>query len=199
MHEVIFGYQLRVMPQRRGLGVDASLVLSADTSVWYSADDALLRQMFFTNAGEEAFREPNGLLAYRLRENLSPQMYQDRHDALLIALSASQPVFEQLSQSRGVEFDRNCSDADFAKDWGSLGYDVTDGWLVSGLHNCNWETRSEDVDQSIKQNINTFGLLHDFSAAAQFCDVCNLHISEHAPFMPIGLWARKEQIKQLAL
>ena len=72
--------------------------------------------------------------------------------------------------------------------WPSLGFDVADGSLVSGLVNCGYEpTEREALAEQFGPRLNASGLLKTVEAAFEFRDVADARVPEHAPFMVFEL------------
>jgi hypothetical protein len=72
--------------------------------------------------------------------------------------------------------------------WPSLGFDVADGSLVSGLVNCGYEpTEREALAEQFGPRLNPSGLLKTVEAAFEFRDVADVRVAEHAPFMAFEL------------
>lgn len=69
-----------------------------------------------------------------------------------------------------------------------IGYDVSDGFLLSGLTNCGYK---EDEAQAMRDRwapqLNAFHLFESVADADQFREVSNDCVKEHAPFFVYGL------------
>jgi hypothetical protein len=73
--------------------------------------------------------------------------------------------------------------------WQLLGYDVGDGWLLSGLCNCGWEP-GEIPPPSAQSaaELNEHHLFHDPDRAFAFAEFTSLRVPEHAPFFVYSLY-----------
>jgi hypothetical protein len=72
--------------------------------------------------------------------------------------------------------------------WPSLGFDVADGSLVSGLVNCGYEPgERETLAEEFGPRLNSSGLLKHIAAAFEFRDVADARVPEHSPFMVFEL------------
>ncbi len=73
--------------------------------------------------------------------------------------------------------------------WDLLGYDVVDGWLLSGLMNCGYEEHEVDTLRSRwARLLNAHHLFGAEGDAAAFVVVSDARVREHAPFRVCGLW-----------
>lgn len=79
-------------------------------------------------------------------------------------------------------------------DWQLLGYDISDGSLLSGLSNCGWGKREEQIEfikpvkLYWKDQLNDNHLFNDIDRALEFRKFTDERVSEHAPFFVFGLW-----------
>jgi hypothetical protein len=65
----------------------------------------------------------------------------------------------------------------------SIGYDVADRHLLSGLSNCALsEAELADLRREWTDRINRFGLFEEVESAVGFKEVCDQLVPEHAPF-----------------
>jgi len=72
--------------------------------------------------------------------------------------------------------------------WPSLGFDVADGSLVSGLLNCGYEPpEREALGERFGARLNSSGLLKTAEAAFEFREVADGRVPEHAPFIVFEL------------
>jgi hypothetical protein len=72
--------------------------------------------------------------------------------------------------------------------WPSLGFDVADGSLVSGLVNCGYEPAEREALQARwAARLNHVGLLSSLDAAFEFRDITDVRVPEHAPFVVFEL------------
>jgi hypothetical protein len=75
-------------------------------------------------------------------------------------------------------------------DWTRLGYDVADGSLLSGLMNCGYDDERPTLQARFAGLLNEHHLFSDVSGAAEYRLVCDLRVTEHAPFFVFGLYVR---------
>jgi hypothetical protein len=77
--------------------------------------------------------------------------------------------------------------------WKFLGYDISDGWLLSGLMNCGY-TPPDDIESLRKKwsmHLNEYHLFEDFDIAREFRDHTDVRVKEHAPFSVYGIYLVK--------
>ena len=75
--------------------------------------------------------------------------------------------------------------------WRFLGYDVSDGALLSGLSNCGFVEGLDDVvllRSTLGPRLNEYGLFDLLEHAIKFRDFSNIRVPEHAPFFVYGIW-----------
>ena len=69
-----------------------------------------------------------------------------------------------------------------------LGYDVADASWISSLTNCGYSRKDkEELQQKWAARLNGFGLLKSYDDAAEFRNVSDARIQEHAPFWVFGI------------
>jgi hypothetical protein len=74
-----------------------------------------------------------------------------------------------------------------------LGFDVSDGSLLSGLSNCGYSKRDiPALRMRWAPYLNAHHLFDDLKQAYEFRDQSNQRVLEHAPFFVYGLWFIKE-------
>lgn len=66
--------------------------------------------------------------------------------------------------------------------WSSVGYDVADADLVSGLSNCGYSENQRRKLSDSTAALNEFGLFSELEQAADFRSISDRRIPEHAPF-----------------
>lgn len=75
-------------------------------------------------------------------------------------------------------------------DWVPLGYDVVDGWLLSGLSNCGY-LEEDDIEgwrSRWARYLNDRHLFDDRVAADAFAAATSNRVREHAPFLACRIW-----------
>jgi hypothetical protein len=74
--------------------------------------------------------------------------------------------------------------------WQRLGYDVSDGSLMSGLTNCGYQNEErEKLRWSWSSQLNDHHLFADPESAGHFRDITDQRVREHAPFFVFALYA----------
>jgi hypothetical protein len=69
-----------------------------------------------------------------------------------------------------------------AKDWASLGFDVADEYLLSGLMNCGYDDEHPDAKARFASKLNKHHLFITKEDAEAFVGYSNDRVREHAPF-----------------
>ncbi len=73
-------------------------------------------------------------------------------------------------------------------EWEFLGYDVSDGFLLSGLSNCGYKADEvEQLKRDFGRHLNQYHLFDDLEAARRFRDIRSDQVREHAPFFVYGI------------
>ncbi len=73
--------------------------------------------------------------------------------------------------------------------WRSVGWDVADQMLYSGLANTSYSAAEQhEFQRDFGMRLNGVGLFDDETLAEQFVVVCNRRIPDHAPFFPVAIW-----------
>jgi hypothetical protein len=100
--------------------------------------------------------------------------------ATIIALS----VIEDCDAARALLV--NCSPTQVMSNWKSLGWDVADNGLTSGLSNAGYLPELDDIPAlraMFGDRLNPYGLFDDLSTAEQFRTLSDARVPEHAPFL----------------
>jgi hypothetical protein len=74
------------------------------------------------------------------------------------------------------------------RNWTSVGYDVADRYLLSGLLNCGYSQEQLVELARWSERLNDFGLLDEVESATEFRRVTEKRVPEHAPFFVYRLW-----------
>lgn len=75
----------------------------------------------------------------------------------------------------------------------SLGHDVADGSLLSGLSNCGYSEAERNVQSNRwGPHLNEHHLFADVDQAFAFRAACDLRVPEHAPFYVLRIWSIDE-------
>jgi hypothetical protein len=78
-------------------------------------------------------------------------------------------------------------------EWLSLGFDVGDGGMLSGLMNCSYNAEErKGLVEEWGPWLNEAHLFADAEAAFEFRLLTNRRVAEHAPFFVYGLWLIRE-------
>jgi len=73
--------------------------------------------------------------------------------------------------------------------WTLLGLDVADGWLLSGLSNCGYDTSERAIfRRDWAGQLNEHHLFESLPIARAFRDATNVRVPEHAPFFVFALF-----------
>lgn len=74
--------------------------------------------------------------------------------------------------------------------WEFLGFDVSDGGMISGLMNCGYldDAEIEVARREWASRVNASHLFDTVADAERFAITSNERVVEHAPFQPYGLW-----------
>jgi hypothetical protein len=72
--------------------------------------------------------------------------------------------------------------------WVFLGFDVADGFMISGLSNCGYSAADRRDAASAGYKLNEFGLLGNSSEALDFRDWSDGRVPAHAPFFLYGIY-----------
>lgn len=168
---------------------DVERPMSADVMVWPSVfanrqmDLLELEDLHIGSAGAAA-PEMRGWVQWlwsdldALRAAL-PDAHDRPHDVVAITTPApwhfDVPVSSPAAPSDG---------------WMPLGYDVVDGWLLSGLTNCGY-LDEDDIDgwrSHWARHLNDRHLFDDDRTADAFAAATSKRVREHAPFLTCRVW-----------
>ncbi len=72
--------------------------------------------------------------------------------------------------------------------WQSIGYDVANGSLTSGLSNCGDREKIAALRSQWAGKVNEHGLIADLEDAFAYCKVTDVRVREHAPFFVLELF-----------
>jgi hypothetical protein len=77
--------------------------------------------------------------------------------------------------------------------WRLLGYDVSDGGLLSGLSNCgSTDEEAAEARRRWEAHLNAHHLFDALEPAFDFRRASDARVPEHAPFFVFGLWCIAE-------
>lgn len=75
------------------------------------------------------------------------------------------------------------------KTWTLMGYDIANGFLLSGLSNCGYgQGDIAVIRKEWLKHINDRGLFNNVDVALRFRDQTNKRVNEHAPFFVFGVY-----------
>jgi len=87
------------------------------------------------------------------------------------------------------------------KDWQLIGYDVVEfDSRISGLTNCGYNPKEEDYKQRndlLLGKINEFHLISTLDVANQFASFSDINVPDHAPFVVVSMYVKKERYEEL--
>jgi hypothetical protein len=121
---------------------------------------------------------------------------QDLWQDLATLRAAAAPRLERgfdviaVTSSAPWHFDvPECVPATLGDQWSLLGFDVVDGWLLSGLTNCGYLRDEIEAQRSRwAPHLNAHHLFDDEAQASEFAKLADLRVREHAPFYICALW-----------
>ena len=77
------------------------------------------------------------------------------------------------------------------KEWALTGYDVSDMFGLSGLLNCGFSPKNENIEKlknKWSRHLNAHHLFNNLNKAVEFKNLSNERIKEHAPFFVYGIY-----------
>ncbi|MGF1624239.1 MAG: hypothetical protein ACFCVH_05100 [Alphaproteobacteria bacterium] len=195
---IVAGVQLRVgddelrrqwTPERREtflLNPAIDLPRSADFAAWRRVNDqVLLATLFIDYWGDGS---PNGLSLHQGFRNAASVADTVGDVFRLVGIGFHADDFETVCTRHCIEPPpedlRRVADR-----MSFLGYDVCDGWLVSGLCNCGVEEADAQARQRAEfaHRLNRHGLFADVADARAYAAAVDLLVPEHAFFLPVSL------------
>ena len=158
---------------------DVAKVLSADTLVWPSVFDQS--------------QTPRWIGANRpLWENLElleRSLSTQAPYCLIAATWHAEVAFSGEKHPRLGPHDLPTIPLSRDPEWRFLGFDITDGSLLSGLSNCGYkEEERRTLAPQWAHRLNKHHLVDEVADAFEFRGLTNKRVPEHAPFFVIGLW-----------
>ena len=202
----VLGYDAREMwttgtvqwlEQRRNkylLRPEVAKPLSTDTSVWPS--------IFAQPSGpdpEAAYELEapawTGPIQYlwddltRLTAALDAAWGKDWRPCRLIAVTLLYGRYDQEERERWDQRIVGMTPPAVSEAWEFLGYDVSDGWLLSGLSNCGYGEAAESLRQEWAPHLNEHHLFDDLDKAVGFEAMTDVRVEEHAPFYVYGIYS----------
>jgi hypothetical protein len=89
----------------------------------------------------------------------------------------------QLGPNQYGEWEDSIVPADRMAGASSLGYDIADAALISGLSNCGYEpAEKEELENKWSSRLNQYGLLSTIEDAVELREITDRRVPEHAPF-----------------
>jgi hypothetical protein len=139
--------------------------------LWDSADDVLA-----VLSTSQIKREEYVVLAVRIYIGPASEI----NETLKIRLDESQPCHLVTS------------------DWYSIGFDVADGYLVSGLSNLHLPHAGQHKrDEHWTVSLNSRGLFSESATATRYAVTLNEEVKSHAPFFPYELLVNKFDLERV--
>ena len=74
----------------------------------------------------------------------------------------------------------------------SLGYDIADDGLISGLSNCAYTSKDRQAFEEFVPHLNRYGLLTSLEVADRFRSLTDARVPDHAPFFVYQIFADRE-------
>jgi hypothetical protein len=187
------------------LRMDASPVLSTDELVWPSvfnthhlplATESELEELGLVGPQRPSWIGPNAPLwedLYRLKAQLFAVDLEIRRPYWIIAITAH--LFPEIASqlTYGPYFEKTNPDRR-RQSWTFLGYDVSDGSLLSGLTNCGYtqDDRQKQPASLLVKELNPYHLFDSIEPAEAFRKYSDERVKEHAPFLVYGLYLVEE-------
>ncbi len=187
------------------LRMDAGPVLSTDELVWPSvfnshqlplASESRLEELGLTGPQRPRWIGPNIPLwedLDRLKAQLLAVDLEIRRTYWIIAITCL-PQPDVVSQIKYGPYFEETNPSNLNQSWTLLGYDVSDGSLISGLTNCGY-TEDDRQKQSLRllsAALNPYHLFDSVQPADEFRKFTDKRVKEHAPFLIYGLYLVEE-------
>ncbi len=188
------------------LRMDADPVLSTDELVWPSvfnshqlplASEAQLEELGLAGPQRPSWIGPNIPLwedLDRLKTLLFAADLEIRRPYWIIAITClAQP--DVVSRIIYGPYFEETNPGKLSQSWTLLGYDVSDGSLISGLTNCGY-TEDDRQRQSLRllsAELNQYHLFDSLQPADEFRKLTDKRVKEHAPFLIYGLYLVMEE------
>jgi hypothetical protein len=113
-------------------------------------------------------------------------------DARIIAFDLPTEVVTYLSNGN-VSNPQPLPRVNMGKGWKFMGFDVVDARTqTSAFHGFDLAISLSDVMKKYSFRFNSHGLIDDEEVAVKVAKYFDELISEHAPFMPCGVWLKQE-------
>jgi hypothetical protein len=171
---------------------DITKPLSTQQYVWPSVFDILdrLENGAITMYKDSRLKSPKwtGILGLWedlsiLQDALNAGWGQEWEPCWLIAITVLPQTFSADEQGDWAAHLRPTVPATPDETWQFLGYDVSDGSLLSGLMGCG----HPDSDKAYVSYLNTYHLFTDLDQALKYKEEMNVGNKQHAPFFVYGL------------
>lgn len=209
-HHVLLGFDARacwierehVFPQSRVdihlLRVDVERPLSTDVMVWptvFRNESVSALSLELEGVGDSGLQAPSFVGPVQelwseleaLQETIRTQAAALRGPASVIAVTVEsgwEQPFTGLSLS-GLD---KPSPADLDERWSFLGFDVSDGFLLSGLTNCGYGNERDHLRTTWAPRLNRWHLFDSHDDAKTFAALSDERVESHAPFFVFGIW-----------
>jgi hypothetical protein len=193
---VLLGYDRRVLEPHNyhdRLGERASVYLTrVDCPYVISCDLHVLPQPTYRQC-VDALNFKSYDADYYIWRNLSEMVeYYGERGNLTLAFVLRMPLDEVHRSIFLTDKVRECSviTGDQLQGWTSLGFDVVDEHLISGLSRTAIEDSKFRAQRAalLGGNLNRFHLINDVVTAEAYCDFMNDAVTEHAPFLGVEVF-----------
>ena len=129
----------------------------------------------------------------RIQAELLAQQNTENRMVKMIACY-SKPVVKTIDANNDMTI---CSlSADMNKllcsNYTNIGFDIVDVTGISGLTNIGYNSQESKNIISLSLSINEWGLIDNKENAGLFASLVSNIASEHAPFLPMSVWLKKE-------
>ncbi|HZT44456.1 MAG TPA: hypothetical protein VFA07_19990 [Chthonomonadaceae bacterium] len=125
----------------------------------------------------------------RMRDFLAENTSEVRQPYMEIAISCFSDDGFLLAALYGGPYLEPTMPARPETSWRLLGFDVSDGSLISGLMDCAYtESELAVLREPWSSHLNEYHLFTDVAKALKFCKLTDKRVPEHAPFFVYGLW-----------
>jgi len=187
----------RWTPEQRNaflLRTDVALPLSTDTLVWPS--------VFDTGDGIKQSRVPlptwiglNSPLwnhLHRMQTYLSERLRRRVEPYWVIAVTRLSGDLPRNKRTDSWPYDERTVPPARDTRWPLLGFDVSDGSMLSGLSGCGYLEEESELVQSLRRRwasqLNAHHLFRSWLDALEFVRIADGRVKEHAPFFVYGLY-----------
>jgi hypothetical protein len=198
--QAVLGYQIRVpidglislwTTERRAqylLIPRINAPLSVDNQVWPIADCPMVAKRIFDDFVTGPNEAPNGLDVFQLKQNVTPDTLSNTSGCHVVGIATQHDVAVRL-RAKNFIVDPISLNTSLQIEMWSIGFDICDERLTSGLMNCGVTPDNlKKLRDAYGMLINRYGLFNQIDEAMRFASEINVLVSEHAPFIPVELF-----------